>query len=119
MNPSRRQFLSSVTVAPAAVASALATAAAADPLLDAIKRYRSGVVALNSVPVGLITLENEDDIVEETYGPHYRRLLEWDEPALTRESAVEALRLMESEQVFLDDIGISMHRAVLRYLESL
>ncbi|NTG71705.1 hypothetical protein G6M02_00040 [Agrobacterium rhizogenes] len=47
------------------------------------------------------------------------RLLEWDQPALTHEGAIEALKFMAENDVFVDDMGEPLRLAVLGYLESL
>ncbi|SEH78697.1 hypothetical protein SAMN05216228_1008103 [Rhizobium tibeticum] len=89
-----------------------------DPLLEAITAYREGLAALRAIREQ-ITRDNEDGLVEQTYGPHMRALLEWDKAAISRQSAIEAMKLMAEEDVFVDEIGEALRRAVLGYLESL
>ncbi|MBY2932712.1 hypothetical protein [Rhizobium leguminosarum] len=89
-----------------------------DPLRDTIHAYRDGVKKLGAMKEQ-ITRDNEDSFVQQTYGPCMDALLTWDKPAGTREGAIEALKLMSEEQVFLDSMGEPLRLAVLRYLESL
>ena len=88
-----------------------------DPLIDAIQAYRDGVARMDAITNEEITRENEERLVSETYGPHLDKLLTWDKPALTREGAIAALKFMEDQHVFVDDLGKIMRLAVLRYLE--
>lgn len=90
-----------------------------DPLIDAIAAYRDGMAQLNAIPEEQITKENENALIAGTYEVPMHRLLDWDKPALTTEGAIEALRLMSEEDVFVDDMGEPLRRAVLGYLESL
>ncbi|MGO7561801.1 hypothetical protein ACC754_20480 [Rhizobium johnstonii] len=90
-----------------------------DDLLDTINAYRDGVQAFRSMPAGSITFENEDAIAAETYELHERALVDWKDAAPTREGAIEALKLMAEQEVFLDSMGEPLRLAVLRYLESL
>ncbi|MUZ72938.1 hypothetical protein GOZ90_09610 [Agrobacterium vitis] len=115
----RRTILKGGLVLAATSHTAAGTTIVADPLLNAIRDYRTGIDVMNAIPPALITMENEDDLVQATYGPHQHRLQQWNTPAMSREGAIEALRLMESEHVFVDEIGVSMHRAVLAFLEGL
>lgn len=89
-----------------------------DPLLSTILEYRSGLERLNELK-SLITPENEDRLVGETYGPYEEKLMKWDTPAVTVEGAIEALKLMEESDVFIDTLGEKMSRAVLSFLEGL
>lgn len=91
----------------------------ADPLLDTIRQFRAGEKAYNAIPMEHITDANRDHLVQATYGAAMDRLDAWEAPALSREGAIEALKLMEEQDVFIDVIGESMRKAVLGYLESL
>ncbi|MFA1622509.1 hypothetical protein ACDY96_06660 [Rhizobium mongolense] len=46
-------------------------------------------------------------------------LVDWKDAARTREGAIEALKLMAEQEVFIDSMGEPLRLAVLRYLESL
>ena len=111
----RRTLLQGLIVA--AVTPAEAGAALHDPLLDLIKAYRQGVTDFYAE-----TSDQEwEGLSDATYGPHLARIDRWEGPALTREGAIEALRLS------IDDVGgvadcdsaQRMVRAALGYLENL
>ncbi|WIC86871.1 hypothetical protein A6U93_18535 [Agrobacterium tumefaciens] len=93
------------------------TAAPQDPLLDTIKGFRDGLAAFSAIPGDQITQENEEGLVEETYGPWQDELDDWDEPARSVEGAIEAIKLMQQQDVFIDVVGKSMAKAVLSFLE--
>lgn len=90
-----------------------------DDLRDTINAYRNGVQAFRSMPAGSITFENEDAIAAKTYEQHERALVNWKGAARTREGAIEALKLMAEQEVFLDSMGEPLRLAVLSYLEKL
>jgi hypothetical protein len=90
-----------------------------DPLMDTIEAYRAGLREMNAIPIDDVTFENEDELVAKTYGEPMNRLLQWDQPALTKEGAIEALKLMDEQNVFTDRVGETMRLAVLRFLEAL
>ena len=92
-------------------------AAPQDPLLDTIKGFRDGLAAFSAIPGDQITQENEEGLVEETYGPWQDELDDWDEPARSVEGAIEAIKLMQEQDVFIDVVGKSMAKAVLSFLE--
>jgi hypothetical protein len=102
-----------------AVATADADASTTDPLIVAIADYEAGCAAFNALPDGAITRENEEGLVMATYGGPQDRLTDWNEPARTREGAIAALKFMEEQHVFCDQVGEAMRRAVLGYLEGL
>lgn len=89
-----------------------------DPLIAEIRAYREGVAKFNAIPLDQITRENEDQLADEVYQRHENALLNWNQPALTRTGAIEALKLMGESDAFRDDIGEPMRLAVLRYLEA-
>ena len=91
---------------------------AADPLVDAIRAYRQGLI-------DFCANAPEDNagcsaLADETYVPHLTRLECWNEPAVSRDGAIEALRLAldEDRGVYNSDAADSMVRAALRYLET-
>ncbi|KNY35576.1 hypothetical protein [Agrobacterium sp. SUL3] len=88
-----------------------------DPLLDTIKGFRDGLAAFSAIPGDQITGANEDGLVEATYGRWLVKLDDWDEPAGSVEGAIEAIKLMQDQDVFVDVVGKSMARAVLSFLE--
>ncbi|CAN7525112.1 hypothetical protein LJR030_005383 [Rhizobium sp. LjRoot30] len=100
-----------------AVRPAEAGAARHDPLLDLIKAYRQGVIDFYAET----TDQEWEGLSDITYGPHLARIDRWEGPAVTREGAIEALRLS------IDDVGgvadcdsaERMVRAAIGYLESL
>ncbi|MGI8397774.1 hypothetical protein ACRYWZ_15485 [Agrobacterium deltaense] len=88
-----------------------------DPLLDTIKGFRKALAAYSAIPVEEITQANEDGFVEKTYGPWMDMLDDWDEPARSVEGAIEAIKHMQDQDVFIDIVGKSMAKAVLGFLE--
>ncbi|MCS3742015.1 hypothetical protein [Rhizobium sp. BK661] len=91
-----------------------------DVLRDTIIAYRQGANAFRAMSAaGAVTSENEDAIASETYEKHERALIGWKDAARTREGAIEALKLMAEEDVFIDGMGEPLRLAVLRYLENL
>lgn len=112
----RRTVLKGGLVVAIAGHTAAGVAVAADPLAQAIRDYRAGKAAYCVTPT---TSETEDAVYEMTIGRTERIVDNWDQPALTREGAIEALKLMEEEEVFIDKVGERMCRAVLGYLEGL
>lgn len=86
----------------------------ADPLIDAIKAYRAGLVAFGD-------LSDEEYGKVETYEPWQNVLDNWNEPARTREGAIEALRaaLGDDDGLYGCEGADRMVRAALGYLESL
>lgn len=124
---SRRTFLGGVAAAAipltagsvAAIQTVTPSDPAADPLLEAIKAYRSGLIDFSR------RVANEDDDKKwsehgaATYEPWQSVLDQWDEPARTREGAIEALRaaLSEEDGVYGTDAAHCMVKAALGYLE--
>ncbi|MGY5793648.1 hypothetical protein ACXHXM_25900 len=92
----------------------------ADALRETIVAYRQGANAFRAMAAaGAVTRENEDAVALETYEKHERALIEWKDGARTREGAIEALKLMAEQDVFIDSMGEPLRLAVLRYLENL
>lgn len=87
----------SAAAALAAVPRAHAGAEAGhDPLADAIRTYRTGMADYNfNAPKGDDDLA--DEYVEQSWGPPFAVLEEWEEPAQTHRGALEALRLVAEE----------------------
>ncbi len=90
-----------------------------DPLLDAIKAYRAGLVEFNR----LAEADKDDKRWKEhgaaTYEPWQAVLDEWSEPARSCEGAIEALRAAISEQdgVCGTPAAEKLINAALAYLE--
>ncbi len=97
----------------------LEKAAEVDPLLGAIQAYLAGVKAMSDLPSGSVTAENEDALIEQTYGAPQRALLEWDRQAITREDAIAALKFIGDERMIVDSLGEPLRLAVIRFLEAL
>lgn len=90
-----------------------------DPLLDAIHAYQAGLEDFNrNAP--------EDDegsiaYAQVSYIPHLVRLDEWNEPARTREGAIEALRISLTNKggVYGCEAADRMVQAAIGYLEGM
>ena len=113
----RRTVLKGGIVLAATAHTAAFAPVIADPLLDLIKAYRQGVMDFYAET----TDQEWEGLSDITYGPHLARIDQWEGPAVTREGAIEALRLS------IDDVGgvadcdsaQRMVRAAIGYLESL
>lgn len=69
-----------------------------DPLYVAITNYRKGMHQFEIIEeADWDKLGGEDFVVESTYGAPFDVLAEWDEPALTLNGAIEALRFAADE----------------------
>lgn len=92
----------------------LRTHSARDPIQDAIEAYRDGMTAYNSAP------GEDEETVDRTYGPPLDVLMDWEQPAQTREGAMAALRLaLEEEKQFQGaPLSLSMLSAALAYFEN-
>lgn len=86
----------------------------ADPLIEAIKAYRSGLLAFGE-------LSDEEYGKVETYEPWQEVLDNWNEPARTREGAIEALKaaLGDDDGLYGCEGADRMVKAALGYLESM
>jgi hypothetical protein len=76
-----------------------------DPLLSAIGSFKLGMATYDAHP-GAGT-DDDDAIVEATYGPALRALQQWSVPAMTRASALAALELAN------EDLDHSMDHALI------
>lgn len=120
-NPSRRSILAGVG---SLTLLGTPASAAPDPIIDAIKAYRAGMAAYDEHPINTIpgggTKEQEAAAVAATYGPPLDALENWDQPAVSRQGAIAALRLVLDGAVdfYLPDESEAMVKAVLRYLEA-
>ena len=114
----RRTVLKGGLVLAATSHTAVGTATPVDPLLEAIHDFREGCERYNVMSRTMADGDEEAYILA-TCGPPQDRLCAWTAPAITREGAIEALKFMEEQDVFIDRIGEGMRRAVLGYLEGL
>ncbi|MFK0273640.1 hypothetical protein ACIQUG_08190 [Ensifer sp. NPDC090286] len=107
----RRTFIRGAVVA--ASTPATIGLVAYDPLMSAITEYRAGLIAFGR-------LTDEEYGTVETYEPWQAILDNWNEPARTRESALEALRfaLGDEDGVYGCEAADRMVRAVIGYLEN-
>lgn len=115
----RRTMLKGGLVLAATAHSAAVAPIIADPLLSVSNAYKSGLAAFNAIPDDILTRENEEQFVADTYADAHDQIAAWDQPAMTRDGAIEALRFMKEQDVFSDAFGEPLRRAVLGYLESL
>lgn len=119
----RRRFLLNTTMAGAAAAVAAPVAAAVavhDPIIDAVQAYYDGIAAFEAVKEADFDLHGgEDALIAKTYSVPLDVLDEWDQPALTREGAIAALRFVVKEHgAFWHSEGTGgMVKAALAYLE--
>ncbi|WP_074061063.1 hypothetical protein [Rhizobium etli] len=119
-NISRRLFLSqssAAAVSGLAASTTIAQPVVTDPLIDAIAAYRSGLADFNqNAP--------EDDMGSNAYGeitwkPAHAVLASWTRPAISREGALEALRIAHWELDYSGDSAmiVPMMAAALSYFE--
>tara|TARA_R110002051_G_C8529861_1_gene469401 strand:- start:82 stop:696 length:615 start_codon:yes stop_codon:yes gene_type:complete len=87
-----------------------------DPLIEAIDAYRTGLATFNATPSAITDLD-EDAIVERTYGPPMSVLMEWDQPALTFQGAMAALKMADDENICFTGsvIADNMVKAAVAY----
>lgn len=119
----RRAALGAIASVPAiagatALPVALAAAAAiSDPLADLIAEYRAKTAEFAAIPDEVVTRENEDALVEATYGPISRKL--WRDPPLptTLRGVAEAMRFAIDERGFCDRAAERIIVAALAYLD--
>lgn len=123
MNITRRNVLSSLALT-AVPATAFADSfpqtvgtSIDDPLVTAINDYHDSCKRLNALPYRE-TSEEEDADIEATIGPTERRLIEWDQPALSLVGVHEALKLMKKQDMVVDFIGTSLLDAALGFFET-
>lgn len=119
MNDDPDMFVERVCITPQGIYMQAKVTGGSDPLAETIEAYNVGVAKFNAIPSEQITIANEQSLVEATYGPAWDRILEWNEPALTRQGAIAALTFMGEQDVFMDDCGEPLRLAVLRFLEAM
>lgn len=96
---------------------AFAEASPADPLLDLINSYKSGVAAWNAIPDGMITKDNEGELTRATYGEFQDALCEAAPAATSLAGVRAALQFAIDEDGFCDTIAEGVVRAALAYLD--
>ena len=89
-------------------------ASAPDPLAETIAAYYAGLVDFrDNAPE-----YDEDAYAATSYGPPMQQLIDWSEPAKSRQSAIAALRLVISSLAVGDDyIAKPMALAALSFFE--
>jgi hypothetical protein len=93
-----------------------------DPLYVAIGHYTAGMATFNVIKEkDWAAAGGEEAVIEGTYGAPMRILEEWQQPAQTREGAIEALKLAIADGEWFDASSIAspMMKAALAYLERL
>lgn len=115
----RRAFIRGAVIAASTPASI--SIAGYDPLLNAIRAYRDGLIEFNRLAKESDDDERWNEFSEATYLPWQNKLDAWDAPAQTRESAIEAL-----QAALDDDHGLRgtpamdrMIKAAIGYLETI
>lgn len=87
-----------------------------DPLSETIAAYYAGLVDFDANAPG--DDAGADAYAAISYAPHMDRLMTWVEPARTRQSAVEALRLVVSSLALGEDyVAAPMAAAALAFFE--
>lgn len=92
-----------------------------DPLLDAISAYRTGAAQFEAIREDDWPLHGgENVVIEKTYGAPLEALENWDQPALSMRSAIEALRFAheENQAHFSNPTVVAMVAAALGYFET-
>jgi hypothetical protein len=121
----RRRMFTGAAAIPAWGLTAIVPAAALsvaihDPIIDAVNAYYDGIAAFEAVNEEDFDLHGgEDALIEKTYGAPLDALDDWDQPALTRDGAIAALRFAVKEHgAFWHSEGTGgMVKAALAYLE--
>ncbi|MER9298770.1 hypothetical protein NKI38_20085 [Mesorhizobium sp. M0621] len=120
-NLNRRLLLGGLTAAAALAATPMAHAGVnkrqADPLAEAIAKYRAGMVAFAAIPSDDITFENEEAHVMATYGPAHDRLWSNCPPAISLRGVAEAIRFTIESQSICCSSSENTLEAALAFLE--
>ncbi|TGP55780.1 hypothetical protein EN868_11700 [Mesorhizobium sp. M2D.F.Ca.ET.225.01.1.1] len=100
----RRAALGALASLPAiAGATALPVAlAAADPLADLIAEYRAKIAEFEAIPDEVLTKENEEALVQATYGPVSDRLYNNPPTPTSLRGVAEAMRHAIEDKAFCD-----------------
>ncbi|OBQ96035.1 hypothetical protein [Mesorhizobium sp. AA23] len=106
--------MAGATALPVALA---ATATISDPLAETIRAYRVGVAVFRVIPSEFITTENEEDIVQSTYGPASDRLWNDTPQPTTLRGVAEAMRYAIEEDAFIDHGAEKVIKAALAFLD--
>ncbi len=92
----------------------------ADPIISVINRYHAGILEFRAVPEEKwAELGGENAVCQSTYGAAMQALDNWNQPCISREGAIAALKFAqkESEDYYAEPSVRSMIAAVLAYLE--
>ncbi|OAE43606.1 hypothetical protein [Agrobacterium tumefaciens] len=92
----------------------------ADPIISVINRYHEGILEFRAIPEEKWPeLGGENAVCQSTYGAAMQALDNWDQPCISREGAIAALKFAqkESEDYYSEPSVRSMIAAVLAYLE--
>ncbi|RWI90613.1 hypothetical protein [Mesorhizobium sp.] len=106
--------MAGATALPVALA---ATATISDPLADLIAELYVKRAEFDAIPAELVTFENEDDLVEATYGPANDCLWHHTPEPTTLRGVAEAMRYAIEEEAFLDRVAESVVKAALAFLD--
>ncbi|TGP26416.1 MULTISPECIES: hypothetical protein [unclassified Mesorhizobium] len=90
---------------------------ASDPLADLIAEYYAKADEFAAIPDELITRENEDTLVDATYGPARYRLWKDTPQPTTLRGVAEALRYAIREDGFIDHVAENVIKASLAFLD--
>ncbi|OJF97573.1 hypothetical protein [Pararhizobium antarcticum] len=112
----RRDILRSAVAFTVGAPAVMGAATAYDPIISAIQAYKDGCVAFCAVPEDEME-QDEENVIARTYGAPMEILENWDQPAMTQEGAIVALRLMRDEHLYIDGFGGAMFAAALAYFE--
>ncbi|RWN06685.1 MAG: hypothetical protein EOR88_31835 [Mesorhizobium sp.] len=118
----RRAALRGIASIPAmagatALPVALAAATVPDPLADLLTELYVKRAEFDAIPAELVTFENEDHLVEATYGPANDRLWHHTPEPTTLRGVAEAMRYAIQEEAFLDRVAESVVKAALAFLD--
>lgn len=106
--------MAGATALPVALA---ATATISDPLAETIRAYRVGVAVFRVIPSEVITMENEEDIVQSTYGPAFDKLWKDCPPATSLHGVAEAIRYALEEDALMCCSAENTLKAALAFLD--
>jgi hypothetical protein len=88
-----------------------------DPLADAIADYRAGMAKFAAIPSEMIDIDNEEDLVQATYGPAFDRLWQDCPPATSLRGVAEAIRFTLESQSIACSSAENTLEAALAFLE--
>lgn len=114
----RRTILKTAPLALTVAVPVSMKSAVSDPMLEAIQAYRAGKAAFMAIPASEVTFENEDGLVDSTYGPAMDTILN-DRPKVASITGVrEAIRFAFEEDTLTDRAAENALRSALAYLDA-